>query len=148
MNAPEVNVKVAYQLGEYLSVLLDFLPFALTAKKLSKPVREVETPTVSAGLLTRISVWVVAPVVFFYKLARLGACNFSFHDKGFSRQSKRGTLDVQWDEIERVFRFSRAYLFVKKQGAMPVPYRCLTPDQRTGLESLLALVGHGAEEAA
>jgi hypothetical protein len=148
MDPHALAITVRYQFWEYVSVVMDYLPFELTARKQRVPVRAVSEPTERAGLGARLLMSVLAAVVFPYKLARVGECTFRFSSEGMSRKSRNGTLALSWNEVERVYRFSRAYLFAKAGGAMPVPYRCLATSDRARLEALLASVHHGLENAA
>ena len=67
---------------------------------------------------------------------------------GLSRRAKDGVAQLEWNEVERVYRLSRAYLFAQEGGTMPVPYRSLSGNRRAALEDLLRSVGHGGERAA
>jgi hypothetical protein len=52
-------------------------------------------------------------------------------------------------EFEVLFSvaLTNAYLVAKEGGAMPIPYRCLSGEQRARLEELLSNAGHGATAA-
>jgi len=142
------DIHVAYRLPEYLSTVLEYAPYAITGKKQGVSPNSVVAPTEQISRLARGTIKTVSSIGFFYKKSRVGDCIFAFDSEGLSRQSKMGKLAVPWTKVERVFRLSQAYLFAKKRGAMPVPYRCLSLEQRASLEELLFSVGHGATNVA
>lgn len=122
-----VEVAVEYQLQEYKQVLRELYPIYLATTG-KKPDRLLpwNWPIVEESLFA-----VVAPIVFFYKKRRVGDCVFTFGEAGFSRTSESGTGQKTWDEVKIVHRLSAAYLIeLKTGGAMPVPYRVFTPEQR------------------
>jgi hypothetical protein len=148
MTTPLHGIHVAYRLPEYLSTVLEYAPYAITGKKRGVSPNSVVAPTEQISQLARVTIKAVSSIAFLYKVSRVGDCIFAFDTEGLSRQSKMGELTVPWTKVERVFRLSQAYLFSKERGAMPVPYRCLSPEERASLEELLLSVGHGAKNVA
>lgn len=145
--APMLTLNVRYTLSEYLAVVDAFIPYALTAKKDKSAAWEVHCPTVRAGWATKTLTKCIASGAFFYKVSRVGDCRFTFSDTGLVREAKNGRMQVPWPEITRVFRLPTAFLFAKAKGAMPVPYSCMSEQERAVLEQLLAQVGHGPNDA-
>lgn len=143
-----MTLNVRYTLAEYLAVIEAFTPYALTAKKEKTSPWEVRRPVVQAGWLARSLVKFMASAAFFYKVSRVGECRFTFSETGLVREAKDGRMQVSWLEVIRVLRLPTAFLFAKSNGAMPVPYSCMSEQQRTELEELLALVGHGPNNPA
>lgn len=143
MSETSISTVVAYQFSEYISFVQDYVPFALSAKKLRKTANEVVEPSVQSGVFRSLLIRCAASVAYVYKARRVGTCRFEFSSTGVTRHSNSGVLEVPWPQVERVFRLSQGYLFAKTSGAMPVPYRCLSAADRAALEALLSAVGHG-----
>ena len=58
-------------------------------------------------------------------------------------------MNVPWSKVIAIHRYSPGYLIEKVGGAFPIPYRCLTDNQRGDLERFIVLreeelSGHGA----
>ena len=132
------TVKVDYQLREYLSVVWDFAQYAGKAGRRSDMVHPLAKQETRVGLLTKISLAIVATPIFFYKISRVGRCEFTFTESGLTRMSKGSSLQTPWDEIRYVYPLSQVFLFAKAVGAMPVPYRCLSRAQHELLEDFVS----------
>jgi hypothetical protein len=143
-----LTMTVRHTRSEYLAIIEAFLPFELTARKNITTSWEVISPTVQAGWAVKKLTRAAASLAFFYKVARVGECKFTFSEAGLVRQAKDGQMHVTWPEVKRVFRLPTAFLFAKAQGAMPVPYSAMSEQQCLLLEQLLAQVGHGPSNAA
>jgi YcxB-like protein len=136
-----IEVAVDYQLEEYKRVLRDFLPthFAATGKAPNR-LWPWNWPIVETALFNTF-----VPLVFMLKKHRIGSCVFTFSEAGLSRSSKSGTGNRTWSDIKTVHRLTGAYLIqLEEGGAMPVPYRAFTPEQRDVFESLAQRAGKSA----
>ncbi len=148
MDVPAVHAEVSYRLGEYRALVSELMPYVNAAKKKgAKPgslaaLKDIEAPGVPVSAPHRWLVLALASAVFFYKIARVGTCVFTINGQGITRKSKTAPVSVPWADVIRVFRFSRGYLVVKQEGAMPIPYRCLSDDERAQVEQILARAGH------
>ncbi|MFZ3321091.1 MAG: YcxB family protein [Usitatibacter sp.] len=129
---PSISFSVSYGLREYLSIFRDHLPAMLEMQ-------------VAAGLMKRrpSKLWyplllVASTGVFFVKKHRVGDCDFVIDGKGIRRTARDGTMMVPWNDLIAVPRYSRAFLFDKGlEGAMPLPYRCFSPEQRVAMEGFI-----------
>lgn len=130
------TVEVDYRLREYLSIVQDFAQYAHAR---SQDGKAHPLPKRAPGVVAKLAIALVAAPVFFYKRSRVGRCLFAFTGSGLARTSKHGrVVQVAWPEVRYVYRLSRAFLVVEADGAMPVPYRCLTVAQREWLEGFFS----------
>lgn len=136
-----VEVVAEYQLAEYKRVLRDFIPIHL-AEVGEKPNRLLpwNWPLVEGALFS-----IFVTVAFLTKKAKVGRCVFTFSEAGLSRASKSGAGFRDWNEVKAVHHLSAAYLVeLKAGGAMPIPYRAFSPEQRLVFESLTQRVRQSA----
>jgi hypothetical protein len=117
-----VHFEVSYQLGEYRQFALEHGGYIAR-----KPLGFFGTAFLS----------VLAAPVFLLKAARVGRCTFSIDLAGIVRTSKAGELRIPWGEVTDVHRYTRGLLIEKVGGAVPIPNRCLTPQQRVSLDALV-----------
>jgi len=127
-----IRLLVRYRLGEYLSVVLDHLPFA---------VEQMTGGRKRAGWATRAMLVMVATPAFFYKKWRVGDCRFEIDGRALVRRSRTERLVLPWSEVVDVHRYRGAYLVAKQGGAMPLPYRCFSAEQRERFERCVASRG-------
>lgn len=140
-----ITVDIRYTLPEYLEIVRGLAGYHVSAKRQRVALHEARQAA-PVPLWMRLSLLSFAPLIFFYKVSKIGTCRFVVDAKGITRSSKMGTLAIGWDEVIRVFPLSNAYLFFKGKGAVPIPHRCLSPAQRTELEALLVANGHGVAD--
>lgn len=151
MEERPIKFEVSYQLREYLSFVFDFLPYAQAAKNAGASSRDMhamkDIPSPGAcvvPLWRRALLLPVACLAFFVKRSKVGTCQFTVDGEGVMRESKSGPIQVPWAKVIRVFRLSQCYLVAKAEGAMPIPYRCLSESDRVHMERILAENGHAA----
>ena len=125
------TVSVSYRLPEYLSVVWEYAPVALAEHAQAK--QPGSKPKPFKVLLGRLVGTALSVPMFFYKVSRVGICQFDFTDAGVTRKSKLGELQTSWSEVKHVRALKRAFLIIKERGAMPVPYRCLSREQHNEL---------------
>ncbi|MEK8035048.1 YcxB family protein [Ideonella sp. DXS29W] len=140
-----LTVHVSYELTEYLQVLIDFLPLAKSRRAIAAGKRS--TALAPLHWHERLLVRALGSVAFIVKSRLIGACTFTIGAQGITRASKRGLLEVPWSEVAQVHKLSSSYLVEKSNGAMPIPFRVFSGEQRQALESLAGpkLVAHHAE---
>jgi len=133
-----VSVTVEYQLAEYKQMVWDFMPLHLaTRDKRPNPYLPWNWPLVERAFLA-----VFIPVMFKIKTGKVGPCKFTFSEAGLTRESKVGAKSCTWDQVSEVNELSATYLIhLRSGGAMPVPYRVFSPDQRAMFESFADHVG-------
>jgi len=131
-----VTVTVDYQLREYLSVVWDFAQYVGKARRHRDIVHPLPKQEKGVGAFTKAGLAIVATPAFFYKVFRVGRCEFTFTELGITRKSKARTVQATWQDIHYIYPLSQAFLIAKAVGAMPVPYRCFSSDQRELLEGL------------
>lgn len=78
---------------------------------------------------------VFVPLIFWYKIRKVGRCTFVIDEDGVERTSKLGVGRTPWSDVVTVHRLSQAYLVEKSKGALPLPYRCLDAGQTLALEN-------------
>ena len=132
-HAPSLDFSVRYRLGEYLSILNEHVVGTLLPREI-----DLKPPSRLQSFFYRMPLNVLGSVLFLYKSARVGTCRFAVDQAGIVRRSKQRELVVPWSEVTCAYRYQAGYLITKKEGSMPIPYRVLSPGQRTSLEALLA----------
>jgi hypothetical protein len=134
--ALSLELVVEYRLGEYLRTLCDYLPVEhrrraeLKGEAGSAKLREV--PWHAKALL-----YCIGSVAFFYKVRKVGACRFKIDERGVERISKGGKLESPWRKITGVLTLGESYLVQKANGAMPIPFRCMSLSERMEFERLV-----------
>ncbi|HEU0277121.1 MAG TPA: YcxB family protein [Rhodanobacteraceae bacterium] len=141
-------VEVSYRLREYLSVVWEYAPTSIVAMgsgvSAGPPPPE---PNAVALLFARLVIVVGSVPMFFYKVSRVGRCQFEFTESAVTRTCKLGELQTPWAEVRHVYALSRAFLIVKAQGGLPVPYRCLSSAQHDGLDAFFTSLNAGLHKA-
>lgn len=139
-----IKFEVSYQLGEYRSMVSEHLLF-----RHNRRLRE-KSPNARISfrlpLSTRLAFVVLVPLIFWNKVRKVGRCTFLIDEQGVQRTSKLGTGRVPWADVVTVHRLSRAYLVEKRNGALPLPYRCLDERQKADLEEFLKQEGVAVAE--
>jgi hypothetical protein len=132
-----IEFEVFYGLREYLSVTREHtLPY------LNEERRKKSKPDVtSEHWLFRAMHGAFTTPIYLFKVITIGKCRFRIDEFQIKRKTKDGTLKCPWVEVTEVKRYSRAYLVLKTDGAMPLPYRCFTQEQRTEFDNLLSTLG-------
>jgi hypothetical protein len=120
-----IRFTARYGLGEYLAVLREHLLIVL---------RERGEGRRKAGRGLRWLIAVVATPLFLYKKWRVGDCHFTIDATGLTRGSRGRPVSVAWNEIVAIRRYRAAYLVEIERGAMPLPYRCFSADERRRFE--------------
>jgi hypothetical protein len=120
--SPRVQFSVRYRLGEYLQFVTEH---AFDTQEELRLLRGVKR------LLSRIALQVVATIGFLYKSSRVGRCDFIVDAAGVSRRTRRGPGSVPWSRVKAVHTYSLGFLIELESGAMPIPFRVLSPEQRS-----------------
>jgi hypothetical protein len=128
------SIDVGYQLREYLSVVLDFAQYMGNVRSRDAFVHPLPFQTEPLGILLKVGLVLTAIPIFFYKVIRIGRCRFDFSESGLIRHSRSRTLEFPWTDVLYVYSLSKVYFIMKKAGALPIPYRCLSSSQRDQLE--------------
>lgn len=92
---------------------------------------------ISPGLVGRAFFSGVAAIAFAAKKRKMPLCSFKINDEGITRVTRLGSLVVPWRNVTNIYRYEPGYLIEKGKGALPIPYRCLSEQQRVRLEELL-----------
>jgi class 3 adenylate cyclase len=117
-----VQFDVAYQLREYREFVIEHVCH-LRGR--------------SIGFFGRAFLSVFVAPVFLLKASRVGRCSFVLDSASIVRTSKHGKLTIPWDKVVTIHRYSPGLLIEKRGGAVPIPYRCLTPSQRASVEAMV-----------
>lgn len=133
--ASAIEFHVSYRLAEYLAIVAahSIADFARIKAGQGKTLSRLDAWTL------RGCVYLFAPPIFLFKVLRVGACNFRIDSAGIVRSSKSGVVTVPWSDLVAIHEYPAGYLFAKKTGAMPVPYRVLTDAQRLALDHFIAI---------
>jgi|GEM_PF-992206 len=133
-----VDVIVEYRLAEYKQVLRDFIPVYLrTTKKQPNRLLPWNWP-----VMERLMFAIVVPVIFALKKRRIGTCAFTFTETGLARTSRGRTAERAWSDVRAVHHLSAAYLIeLKAGGAMPLPFRIFSQEQRRIFDKFSRQVG-------
>ena len=89
------------------------------------------------GLFGRLLFSAIAAVAFTLKKRKMPVCAFTIDDIGITRRTVGGELVVPWPSVTNIYRYTPGYLIEKGRGAMPIPFRCLDPEQRANLDALV-----------
>lgn len=128
-----IRFEVSYQLGEYKSIVSEYI-----LSRRNKKIRQKSSSTKVASKLPwsiRLAFVVFVPLIFWYKIRKVGQCAFVIDEDGVERTSKLGVGRTPWSDVVTVHRLSQAYLVEKSKGALPLPYRCLDAGQTLALEN-------------
>lgn len=133
-----ISVTVEYQLAEYKRMVCDFMPLHLAAMQ-KTPNRYLPW---NWPIIERAFSAVFIPIMFKIKVAKVGTCKFTFSEEGLTRESEVGVKSCGWDEVSAVNSLSGTYLIhLRSGGAMPVPYRVFSTEERRAFEGILIRVG-------
>jgi YcxB-like protein len=129
---PTISFSVSYTLREYLSFVRDHLPVGIALLAPEGKKKRAPSKAVYPFVLA------FAAVVFFFKKRAMPVCDFVIDDKEIRRTTRGGTLVVPWSDLIAVRRYSQGYLIDKgSKGAMPLPYRCFSPEQALMMEGFI-----------
>jgi hypothetical protein len=118
-----IRFHVSYKLPEYLAFAREHVCFVTGKERLP--------------WLTMLYLTVVASLVFFYKKLRMPLCEFEIYDDRIVRTTSGRELVVPWNEVTAIHHYSRGYLVAQRDGAMPLPYRCLSGEQAIVLAAMI-----------
>lgn len=130
MKSPsQIEFSVNYRLREYLSYVTEH---SFDTEEALRNTRGFKRR------LIKLVQMAIATLFFFYKVSRVGQCNFVIDSDGVRRRSKSGAGSVPWSRVKTIHTYSPGYLVELEQGAMPIPFRVLNIRQR---ELLCTLAG-------
>lgn len=124
-HVPPICFTVSYHLVEYLSIVGDFIPIAM---------REAGKGVERLGSGTRLALALITGPIFLYKKLRVGTCRFLIDSQGLTRLSRNSKIVLPWHEVHSVHALGQGYLVRKRSGAMPLPYRCFSAEERARFE--------------
>jgi hypothetical protein len=146
--APQpIELSVRYRLAEYLRLISEFEPRSATHREAIQKAKSSPWARVlpNAKWLERIATVLIGTPAFLYKRSSVGTCVFRIGPERIERQSKAGTLAKPWSSVTVVHCLSEAYLVELEHGAMPLPYRCFSPEQRAAFEAFVPSDKLGAQ---
>jgi hypothetical protein len=138
-----IAFSVSYTLSEYVSIVQEHAP-TLLAKQRGSRAETANKPS----LFTRGMISTVATISFFFKKRRMPVCDFVIDEQQIRRKTAAGELVVSWSDVVAVHRYSRGFLVEKPGGAMPLPYRCFSPEQSSAFVLLIERHQHGSQQRA
>jgi hypothetical protein len=126
-----IQFEVSYGLKEYLQIV----------RECARPVyddeikRRGKTPgKIDAFLFSILHTALMAPI-FVWKKIRIGRCKFSIDESGVTRRAKDGIYAVTWNDVTKVQRLPASYVVSLSSGAMPLPFRCFSAEERERFEA-------------
>jgi hypothetical protein len=122
--ASTLKFSVSYSLGEYLSIVQDHIPSLLAAYEAKRG-----KPLTRSPKLLKLLLIPVASVGFYFKKRRMPICHFTIDREGIQRVTQDGILKFPWSDVVAVHRYTLGYVVEKSKGAVPLPHRCMTPEQ-------------------
>ncbi|WP_374583509.1 YcxB family protein [Pseudoduganella sp.] len=114
---------VSYTLKEYLSFVQAHAAKEAAQARLAWPVR--------------LLIGIVGTVMFAIKKHRMPVCHFAIDEEGIVRTTGEKKLVLPWRDVTAIHRYQPGYLVAEARGAMPLPFRSLTPQQAALLDSLV-----------
>lgn len=126
-----IRFTVAYGLREYFAVVQEHVSSTLAARGMARK-RQLFGARLMLALLI--------PPIFFLKKWRTGNCRFEIDGQRLNRLSRRSLLTLPWSEVAALHRYSGAYLVATPRGAMPLPYRCFSADERRRFDAWAASI--------
>ena len=122
-----VEFSVAYSREEYLSIVMDhILAFSRETAKKKNPDKEVT----SNFWFTRQFTRAFGSLVYFYKVRKMPVCEFSFSPERITRKTALGTIAIDWSEIINIVEYTDGMIIVLDSGGLPIPYRCISDEER------------------
>ena len=137
--APPICFAVVYRLPEYLGLLREHLPRQLRQQAQAQARGHAGTGSLSwcYRLALRVLIPLIGTPMFLLKKRRMPVCRFAIDHERIERVAGAGTLSVDWADVVAVHRYANAYLVDQGDGGLPLPYRCLSAQQRAAFEHLL-----------
>ena len=128
-----INFFVTYQLGEYRATTLEhWTATAFKSGDLLDPNSKV------LPLPVRWYIFAVSTAAFFYKVSKVGVCEFTIDDTGIKRKCKSGEGTLPWNKVTAIHTCKFAWLVAMSNGALMLPFRCMTQKQVAILTALIA----------
>ena len=128
----KVVFSVTYKRLEYLRFVTAHLTATLI--KIGKLGADKPLPLYARHLMA-----VMGSIAFYLKRRKMPVCHFRIDDIGIFRRTQGGLLTLPWSDVVAVHRYELGLLVAKKSGALPLPFRCLTPTQIDILEKLVEI---------
>jgi hypothetical protein len=129
-----IAFSVSYTLREYLSFVRDYLPVGIERARSAGKIRK------GKKVNPRHVRWALMPVAtigFYYKKWRMPVCDFVIDEREIRRTTADGLMVVPWSKVVAIHRYAEGFLVEKSNGAMPLPYRCFSLDQKSTMEGLI-----------
>lgn len=130
---PAIRFTVRYRLLEYVQLVSAHMQAELARRK------RAEGKQLKGGerRLLQALLWLICPLMFFYKTLKVGACSFVIDEAGLVRACSGGQIKLPWSQVAAVYEYPAGYLVLECDGAMLVPFRALSPQQRVDLAALI-----------
>lgn len=122
-----INFNVIYTRKEYLSIVTDF---ALADIREQSKKKNPEKKITSNFWFVKKLIRFVGSIVFYKKKRKLPYCEFTFSPENFTRKTVFGTEEMEWSDILIIREFSEGMIIFMKDGAMPIPYRCISEEEK------------------
>lgn len=131
-----LQFSVIYRRSEYVSIVREYLHLELIKRAAAKG-----KPYQPPGLLSRWCSSAILSAIFMQKRRQMPVNDFSIDAEKIVRLNQRGEISVAWQDIVTIYRFQQGYLLMDKKGGLPIPYRCLTEEQKQQLEVIACSKG-------
>ena len=137
-----IQFSVSYTLSEYLRFIQDHAAIVMNEELAARG----KLPKTKVPFVVRFFVGAFASGMFFFKKRRMPVCEFTIDEDHITRITADGKVIVPWRDVNAIHRYRNGYLVAKIEGAMPLPLRCLTPDQASVLEALIERREHELQQ--
>lgn len=131
---PDVKFRVAYTRAEYVSIVSEIVVAEYARRRMA-----AGKPAKPAGVFSRWLMVAILSAGFTYKKRRMPLCDFTIGTGGIERITRLGTLTVPWRDVVAIHRCAQGYVVMKKNGGMPLPYRCFDAQQAKTVAALIEL---------
>jgi len=129
---PDVKFSVAYTRTEYVSIVSEIVTAQLASQRAA-----AGKPAKAPGMFARALMVAILSAAFAYKKRKMPVCDFTINAGGIERITRMGTLTVPWSAVVAIHRCAQGYVVMKKNGGMPLPYRCFDAAQAPVVAALV-----------
>lgn len=132
---PPLEFSVRYTLGEYVSFMWQHARHLIRRRRIQAPA--------SWYMLVK-STWSSA-FHFIMQGRSRHTYVFVIDRHGIVRTGPGGVTLIGWEDVLAMRSYSRGRLLVLKRGTLPIPARCLSPEQADGLAGYAARIREAAQ---
>jgi hypothetical protein len=126
----KISFNVSYRFGEYMT-------FVRARARIVMPVALAADGAAVSPLRLRLALcllYCVAALAYFRKQSKSARYRFEIEASGISRAPKSGQFTLlPWDKIAHIYTFDVGYMFMIRNGGIPIPLRVFDDGQAARL---------------